>query len=338
MKIVAISMVRNEADVIEAFVRHHVGVVDQLVIVDHRSVDGTDEIVAALAGEGLPVRLLQEHSRVQRQNAVMTWLMRNASTGEKADWVLPLDADEFLVAPGTAVRDVLASSPQRPLAVDMRPYVPTPDDPRGEPNPLRRIRNRRQLEHGTWTRKVLVPGRWARDERYPLAQGNHVLLDRRTGRLVPTRPLDDVALAHFPVRSADQLARKVLGGWPANVARPERDPSAAFQWKRAFDLVVAGEQFGAPELEAIAFDYPTMEAAARQELILDPVPAPYELRYPLSREPTPIQLLAQTAVELAEELSEALRCDPADPGRAARRSDPIVDLAPIAKERRLTTR
>ena len=48
MKIVAISMVRNEADVIEAFVRHHAGLVDELIVVDHRSIDGTDELLREL--------------------------------------------------------------------------------------------------------------------------------------------------------------------------------------------------------------------------------------------------------------------------------------------------
>jgi hypothetical protein len=335
VKIVAISMVRNEGDVIEAFVRHHAEIVDQLVVVDHRSADGTDEIVLALAAEGLPVRLLREDSRVQRQNEVMTSLMRDASTEEEADWVLPLDADEFLTAPGASVRAVLGCSPQQPLAVDMRPYVPTADDPRDEPNPLRRICHRRRLEHDTWTRKVLVPRRWARDERYLLAQGNHVLLDRRTGEFLPTTWAGDLALAHLPVRSADQLARKVLGGWPAHVARPDRAPDGAFQWKRVFDLVVAGERLDASELEAIAFDYPTREPDPRQELILDPIPVAHELRYPLSREPTPIELLAQTAVELAEELSEAVRSDPAG---GERQSEPAVGLTPATEEHRLTTR
>ena len=306
MKIAGISMVRNEGDVIEAFVRHHAEVVDQLVIVDHRSADGTDEILAELAAEGLPLKVYAEQSLVQRQNVVMTRLMREAATAGGADWVLPLDADEFLVGSGTKAQDALAALPaERPHAVDMLPYVPTSEDPPDELNVLRRIRHRRELEQDTWTRKVLVPGRWAGDSRYALMQGNHVLIEGM--KVVPAAPTDQLALAHFPVRSADQVARKVLGGWPAHVARPDRDPAGAFQWKRAFDLVVAGDPLGAGELEALAYDYPTREPDERQELIFDPVPADFELRYRARREPTPLELLAGTAVQLAEELSEELR-------------------------------
>src|SRR4051812_18066628 len=108
MRVTAISMVRNEADVIEAFVRHHAEIVDELVVVDHRSVDGTDETLRALVAEGLPLRVRAEDSPVQRQNVVMTDLMRTAAA-DGADWVLPLDADEFLAAPQGSVRGALAA-------------------------------------------------------------------------------------------------------------------------------------------------------------------------------------------------------------------------------------
>lgn len=57
MKIVAVSMARNEADIIEAFVRYHCRIFDAIVIVDHASIDGTSEILDALRSEGLPLYL-----------------------------------------------------------------------------------------------------------------------------------------------------------------------------------------------------------------------------------------------------------------------------------------
>ena len=126
MRVTAISMVRNEADVIEAFVRHHAEIVDELVVVDHRSVDGTDEMLRALAEEGLPLRVRSEDSPVQRQNVVMTGLMREAAADGGADWVLPLDADEFLVAPQGSVRD-RAGRPSRRQTVERRHAALRPD-------------------------------------------------------------------------------------------------------------------------------------------------------------------------------------------------------------------
>ncbi|MCI6101295.1 MAG: glycosyltransferase family 2 protein [Selenomonas sp.] len=54
-KIVAISMVKNEMDIIESFVRHTLGFADLLIIADHKSTDRTREILEALRTEGLPL-------------------------------------------------------------------------------------------------------------------------------------------------------------------------------------------------------------------------------------------------------------------------------------------
>jgi hypothetical protein len=333
VRVTAITMVRNESDLIEAFVRHHAQIVDELVVVDHRSADGTDEIVAALAAEGLPVKLRSERSPVQRQNVVMTQLMKEAAAGG-SDWVVPLDADEFLIAPDGEVRDVLADlRPERPWTVDMRLYVPTPDDPRDEPNVLRRIGHRRELEADKWNRKAIVPASWARDRRFFLAQGNHELLSARTRRFVPGVFTNRLALAHFPVRSTRQLAAKALAGWPAHLARPDRAEDGAWQWKRLFEEIVAGGELSEERFYSLALDYATREPGSSPQLVFDPVPAPFELRYRRPREPDPIDLLAEAAVGFAEELGDRLRDDGGDPSKAPARWRNRV--GPIRAARRL---
>ena len=76
---------------------------DQLLIVDHESSDGTGGVLAALVQEGLPVSVRAEHRAAQLQSEVMTELMREAFEAYGADVVLPLDADEFLVAESAAL-------------------------------------------------------------------------------------------------------------------------------------------------------------------------------------------------------------------------------------------
>lgn len=308
MKVTAISMVRNESDVIEAFVRHHAELVDELIVIDHCSTDGTGELLETLAAEGLPLSLRHERSLVHRQNVVLTALMREAASGG-SDWIVPLDADEFLVAPDGDVRSELRALPRdRSSSVELRLYVPCPDDPEDEVNVLRRIRHRRVGESTPWTRKVIVPAARARDRRSALSQGSHELVDERTGKGVPASFTDRLVLAHFPVRSARQLARKVLGGWPAHIARPDRPPDGAFHWKRVFDTAVAG-RLTPRRLQALALQYATREPNGRpsRELAFDPVPTRMKLRYDVPPEPPPLQILAETAVRLADELSDALR-------------------------------
>jgi hypothetical protein len=50
-RIVGLCIAKNEADIIEAMVRHNLGFLDQLHVVDNDSADATPGILAALEGE-----------------------------------------------------------------------------------------------------------------------------------------------------------------------------------------------------------------------------------------------------------------------------------------------
>ena len=76
MLLCAAAIVRNEADIIEAFVRHNLAVVDRLAVVDHGSFDGTTEILAALVREGLPLTVGRDERAGFFQPEVLTPLAR----------------------------------------------------------------------------------------------------------------------------------------------------------------------------------------------------------------------------------------------------------------------
>ena len=167
----------------------------------------------------------------------------------------------------------------------------------------------------------MVPAHCARDRRFTMAQGNHGLEERQTvpAEFAPVALTERLALAHFPVRSANQLARKVLGGWPAHVARPDRPQNdAAFQWKRAFEAVTAGGRLTEEQARELARDYALHEPGGEAALVHDPMPVSFELRYPVPPGPEPLEVLAEIALRLAEELADARR------------------EAPLAEDRRVT--
>ncbi len=72
MKLWGVAMARDEADIIEAFVRHNLSVLDGLSIIDHGSTDGTGEILASLAKEGLKLTVGHDPSVEFRQSATIT--------------------------------------------------------------------------------------------------------------------------------------------------------------------------------------------------------------------------------------------------------------------------
>jgi hypothetical protein len=62
VRLLGAAHVRNEADIVEAFVRHDLVLLDGIAIVDHASVDATPDILRALKDEGLPIVLARDES------------------------------------------------------------------------------------------------------------------------------------------------------------------------------------------------------------------------------------------------------------------------------------
>jgi hypothetical protein len=151
-------MVRNEANLVEAFVRHNLTQLDPLTVVDHASADGTSEILAALVAEGLPLALERDDTLAQRQPEVLTRTAHSALAAG-ADIVVPLDADEFPRVPARTTFERVVDG--HPDDVDgLLPWqtcVPDRDDdaPLENPlaHPLGRARRRLAIErHGSTIR------------------------------------------------------------------------------------------------------------------------------------------------------------------------------------------
>jgi len=98
--LVAISIVRNEEDLVEATIRHHLGQgVDRVLVADNDSGDGTPRLLERLARTDRRIRWSRTGDIGFHQSEAVTELARTAAR-EGATWVLPFDADEFWCAPG----------------------------------------------------------------------------------------------------------------------------------------------------------------------------------------------------------------------------------------------
>ena len=76
-------MLRNEADVVESFVRHNLSLLDGLLVVDHGSSDGTSEILDALVAifeVVAPVLGLKRYARWARFASVAFAVSRIVNT------------------------------------------------------------------------------------------------------------------------------------------------------------------------------------------------------------------------------------------------------------------
>jgi hypothetical protein len=125
MNLAAITSVKNEIDVIEAFTRHTLAFVNRLVILDNGSRDGTLEVLRCLEKEFDSLEVVEDTSLGKYQARRMTRLLREYALGRyRADWVLPLDADEFLIVPPGAALVPVWVGLDKPVPLRWRTYVP----------------------------------------------------------------------------------------------------------------------------------------------------------------------------------------------------------------------
>lgn len=318
MKLVSISVIRNESDILETFVRHHLPVLDLMIIVDHRSSDGSSGILSRLKTEGCPLEILEETGLEHRQEHVLTAAMRKAVHAHGADWVIPLDADEFLTTPaGTPVREVFAGIPAAADAcrkIPWRTYVPTPGDDGSERNILRRITMHRARERPQY-HKVIVPKAVARSPRAALTHGSHDVVRRsiiKKNRRFPAPVEDNLLLAHFPIRSQRQILGKAVVGWLSWLCKPDKVPGNNSHWKGFYDRFKSLGEISAEEMMEMALRYAAEETGSEdaEPLVRRPVISEgggIILRYPEESRPEPLKMLAEVAEEMAEEVGRLRR-------------------------------
>lgn len=103
-----VTMVRDEADILPAFLAHAAALFDLVLVAEHRSADATPSILAAAIARGWPVHAWRME-QPGHWHAAATDALARAAFARGADWVFPLDADEFLdVADAAALRARLA--------------------------------------------------------------------------------------------------------------------------------------------------------------------------------------------------------------------------------------
>ena len=205
MRVVLTLLVRDEADVIEANLVHHYSLgIDHVVVTDHRSTDGTTEVLERFAREGR-LSLLHEDSDELRQSDWVTRMARLAATDHAADWVINGDADELWWPRDGSLREVLDAVPARYGALRglWRNFVPRPDD--GSPFFERMTYRRSPSSDLTDPFHAQVKVVHRAHPEVVVTQGNHDALGPPLPLIREWLPFE---ILHFPVRSAAQSRRK----------------------------------------------------------------------------------------------------------------------------------
>jgi hypothetical protein len=204
--VVGISMVHNEADIIQYTVRHMLAECDEVIVADNNSDDGTRELLVDIGDPHLHIE--DEPSFAYRQHMTMNRLSEQAREDFKATWVVPFDADEWWYNPAWPIKDVLPSLNVLEVQAGAYEFHPQATDNARERNPYRRVVWRRDL---TPDFKVAYQPRLG----VVLSMGSHLY--------GATPAWDEVArhtlfVRHVPYRSLEQAKAKSRHGMYALAA------------------------------------------------------------------------------------------------------------------------
>jgi hypothetical protein len=130
MRVVLAFRARDQADLVDALVSYHLNAgVDFVIATDHRSADGTAEILEGYERQGY-LRLLRDTG--EEITPLRSEMARLAFEEHDADWVLHGDGDEFWWPRGGSIPEVLRAVPERYGIVRgaWHHFAPRPEDGR----------------------------------------------------------------------------------------------------------------------------------------------------------------------------------------------------------------
>jgi len=202
-------MVKNECDIIEWFIKLNARFVDHFYIIDHNSNDGTDKILRRLEAGGAPITCTRAETVAFEQSRLTTEKVRAVAATNEFDYIVLLDADEFLSTPeGGRLGDYLSKqvSSDQFGTMDWLTFCPVSDHYYDSDNPLYEYFRPRSFEPATFS-KVILGNEFAKH--CTVAAGNHSAKHKRYKNAGVAL---DLPLYHVPVRSSQQLIRKAILG------------------------------------------------------------------------------------------------------------------------------
>lgn len=205
--IASITLVRNEADIIESFIRYNLQYLNVMFVVDKESSDRTVEIIRNLQKEGYPIYLDYDYN-----SAVNS--MKNSPEFNECTHVIPLNADEFLSVESDAnlQQTFKLLKPGKGYYIKRRTYLPHPEDHKEIALIPERIIHCRD-ERFDSAYKIFIPRGiiFHPDVQRSIASNDTTCVP--SSNVEQEYLLNDLRLAYFPLRSVEQIKIKKIGEW-----------------------------------------------------------------------------------------------------------------------------
>lgn len=232
-EVVSFTMIKNEEDVVENFVRHTLTYVDKMFFLLNYSTDRTLKILKELDNEFEgKIFLKQDNSNSFDQGDKTTKEYREIIKKFQPDVFLLLDTDEFLNGSSEYLKREIDTT-KSVFKIKRYDYV-YDKDPEDYFNPIKEMTERKSDE---LTPKSIIISKNSVSPSLKIGDGNHNV--RLKGKVVNDGTLSEIYISHFPIRSIQQFQNKNVQGWTNYVkdhlVRSFSDDTPAKHWRNAFN-------------------------------------------------------------------------------------------------------
>ena len=204
-------LVKNEADILEQnlLFHKHMGV-DQFIITDNDSTDGTPQIIEKYVKKGWVAQYIHEPASGYEQKRWVDRMIWLAKKRYQADWIINADADEFWFPSKGNLKTLLPSEHFGILSAKVRNVCPEEGKPYWEwKNVALEVPNLEDYDLSPFSlfsrhyKKVMH-----RAAGYiQISMGNHKVT------MLPHREkAGDITIYHFPIRNKEHFIQKMVNG------------------------------------------------------------------------------------------------------------------------------
>ena len=256
-KVFSITMVINEEDLIESFVRYHASILDGMVIWDIGSADNTPSILNELEKEGLPIYIFRPSTEKIINDGRISMLLQYTLQQFSPDFIFPLDSDEFLFSSkGNHARNVIDSLElNKVYYIKSITYVPQSTDEDTELFIPRRIQHACPEETQKYYKVGLSKDIFLKHNIRFTAGKHDIIATKKSAGAVLKEKTSDLKIAHFPIRSSEQIMSKVTIGWMNTLSRPNHKPGEAFHWETFYNKIKKDRYLFKKDFQEIVQEY-----------------------------------------------------------------------------------
>lgn len=210
MKVVSLTMVNNESEIIESFVRYNYNFVDKMFIVDNGCTDSTVAILRKLVAEGYDITIYDESLEAYNQYRLDNKYLNMIIDDYEVDLILPLDADEFLTAETNPRFELEKLNLNKVHYVNWQWFVLTENDNLNDPF----IPSRLQYcfdkpvwnySDGTSVTKCIIPAKYYKKLNLKMSMGHHTVFGNDS---VEIETHNSLRFAHYRAIGEEQLIYK----------------------------------------------------------------------------------------------------------------------------------